>query len=223
MKENTSTIAQLVNLEPPPLLESADMPTDVLDRLAAADKMISLGRLVAGVAHEINNPSSFITINVQVLKDLYSSFISELDVRCSEQGDFPVGRLMYSQVRIDIGHLLDGIETGAHRIRDTILFLQDYSRSGAAGMEQAVDLNDVVRSAKRLLHTFIRRSTAQFEILYAESLPTLNGNFQRLVQVVVALVQNACEALPDRERAIRITMQYNQAAHMVVLWLKMRA
>jgi len=201
----------------PPPAQPAGIPADVCSRLADADRMMSLGRLVAGIAHEINNPSSFITINVQVLKDLYAGLLPELDARHDEQGDFPVAGLMYSQARTDIVHLLDGIETGALRIKDTIHWLQDYSRPTSAGVVTTVNLNDVVRAAGQLLHTFVRRSTHRFDTGYADSLPALAGDFQRLVQVVIALIQNACEALPDRDRAVRIRTHHDQAAHMATL------
>ena len=178
---------------------------------------MSLGRLVAGVAHEINNPSSFITVNVQVLKKLYAGLVAELDTRCSEQGDFPVGGLLYSQVRTDIVQLLDGIATGAQRIKETVHLLQDYAQPGAAGLDQRVELNEVVRAALQLLHPMVRRSTFHLETAYADALPALPGNFPRLVQVVVALLQNACEALPCRERAIRVTTQHDPAGHLLVL------
>ena len=72
-------------------------------------------------------------------------------------------------------------------------------------MTDRVDLNTVVRKATGLAANLIRKSTRRFSTEIAAHMPLFDGNTQRLEQVVINLVVNACQALPDRERAICIT------------------
>ncbi|HEO70628.1 MAG TPA: HAMP domain-containing histidine kinase, partial [Candidatus Hydrogenedentes bacterium] len=68
-----------------------------------------------------------------------------------------------------------------------------------------------------LLNTMVRGSTRHFRAEYGEDLPPLRGDYQRLEQVVINLVQNACQALPDPEAAITLSTRYDAEENAVVL------
>jgi polar amino acid transport system substrate-binding protein len=63
----------------------------------------------------------------------------------------------------------------------------------------------------------IKKSTNHFSIEYGKNLPLLKGNFQRLEQVMINLVQNACQALPDAQKGIFITIQFDRKASNIVI------
>jgi polar amino acid transport system substrate-binding protein len=65
-------------------------------------------------------------------------------------------------------------------------------------------VNGVVQAAIRLVEPSIRKATRRFEVRYAPDLPRVRGNAQRIEQVMVNLVLNACEALPGPERAVSV-------------------
>ena len=73
----------------------------------------------------------------------------------------------------------------------------------------AVDLNLLMKIAVTIAHNFIVRSTRNFSVVYAKNIPLIKGNFQQLEQVVVNLLQNSCQALPNKEKGIFITTSYN--------------
>ena len=67
-----------------------------------------------------------------------------------------------------------------------------------------MSLNVVLQTSLRLVENLLRKSTSRLEVDFAEALPTVRGNAQRMEQVVVNLVMNACQSLPDRDRGIRL-------------------
>lgn len=189
------------------------------DKLIQADKMASLGILVAGVAHEINNPNGLILLNMPILREVYQDAEEVLDVRYRHQGDFTLGGLPYSRMRGEVPHLLEEMQEGANRIKRIVEELKDFARQDTSAPVETVDFNAVVQAAVRLVDSSLRSSTKRFEAQYAPSLPPIMGNAQRIEQVVVNMVLNACQALPDIERGIFLTTFHDQAAGVVVLKL----
>ena len=173
--------------------------------LIQVEKMISLGILVSGVAHEINSPNHLIMTNTPLLIEAWKSSLPVLDRYYRENGDFSLGGLPYSRMREDIPELFDGIIKGSVRIHRIIKNLKDYVRREEVDMDQSVNLNHVVKNAVRLTRNQIHEKTDCFSLVYDNSLPVIRGNQQKLEQVVINLIQNACQAISDREQALSIT------------------
>ncbi|MGB9081210.1 MAG: transporter substrate-binding domain-containing protein, partial [Desulfuromonadaceae bacterium] len=189
------------------------------DKLIQADKMASLGILVAGVAHEINNPNGLILLNMPILREVYQDAEEVLEERYRHQGDFTLGGLPYSRMRDEVPHLLGEMQEGANRIKRIVEELKDFARQDTSAAVEAVDFNAVVQAAVRLVDSSLRSATTRFAAQYAPSLPPIQGNAQRIEQVVVNLILNACQALPDMERGIFLTTFHDQDAGAVVLKL----
>lgn len=173
--------------------------------LIQADKMISLGILVSGMAHEINNPNHLIMSNTPLLIEAWQSSVPVLDRYYRENGDFSLGGLPYSRMREEIHDLFEGIIGGSVRIQRIVKDLKDYARQEDVDMNQTVDLNHVVKNAVRLTRNLIDGKTDHFSLAYGSSLPMVRGNRQKLEQVVINLIQNACQAISDREQRLEIT------------------
>lgn len=186
-------------------------------QLIQADKMTSLGILVSGVAHEINNPSSLLLLNLPVLRDAYADARPVLDEHHRQQGDFPLGGLPYSRMRDEIPSMLDEMLEGTQRIKRIVGDLKDFARQGDSDLGERLDLNEVVGTAVRLVDNSIRKATDRFEPHYADDLPDIQGNAQRIEQVVINLVLNACQALERRDQGIRLTTRYLAGDEAVAL------
>jgi signal transduction histidine kinase len=189
------------------------------DKLIQADKMTSLGILVAGVAHEINNPNGLILLNMPIIREVYQDTEEILETRYHEQGDFTLGGLPYSRMRNEVPHLLEEMQEGANRIKRIVEELKDFARQDTAAATDPVDFNGIVQAAVRLVDSSIRAATNRFEASYAPDLPMIRGNAQRIEQVVVNLLLNACQALPDTERRITLVTFNDPGADAVVLRL----
>jgi len=186
-------------------------------QLIQADKMASLGILVSGVAHEINNPNQFIMSNVAPLRRIWRDATPVLERYYEDNGDFAIGGGEYSTKREQIPVMFSNILEGASRIKTIVSELREYARERPAVMTDSVDLNAVVRSALALLGALVKKSTQHFSVSYGEDLPALQGNYQRLEQVVINAVQNACQALPSDEAAIRVSTSYDAKAERLVI------
>ncbi len=184
-------------------------------QLVQADKMAALGVLVSGVAHEVNNPNGYILLNMPVLKDVYLDALELFEARFREEGEFMLGGLRYSQMREELPGMLDEMLEGARRIKRIVEDLKDFARREDSPRHEPVDPNAIVRTAARLLDARIRKATRRFELALAEHLPRVRGNAQRLEQVVVNLLLNACDALPDPGRAIRVVTEHDHDAAVV--------
>ena len=187
------------------------------DKLIQADKMASLGILVAGVAHEINNPNGLILLNMPILREVYRDAEELLEAQYLNDGDFTLGGLPYSRMRDEVPHLLEEMQEGANRIKRIVEELKDFARLDTSAAVEPVDVNAVVKAAVRLVDSSLRSSTKRFEVCYAASLPAILANAQRIEQVVINLILNACQALPDMEHGISLSTSHDQVADAVVL------
>jgi len=186
-------------------------------QLVQADKLAALGVLVSGVAHEINNPTGLILLDVPILKRAHADAARILQAHYTAEGDFTIGGLPYSEMREEIPRILDEMQEGAQRIKRIVNDLKDFARRDDLADKTGLDLNTVVRTAVRLVDPTIRKATNHLRVDYAEELPLVRGNSQRIEQVVVNLILNACQALPDTERGISLTTRYNHSTSSVLL------
>jgi polar amino acid transport system substrate-binding protein len=190
------------------------------DKLIQADKMATLGVLVAGVAHEINNPNGLILLNLPILRDVFKDSLETLESRYREEGDFLLGGLDYSRMRGEVPHMLEDMSEGAARIKRIVEDLKDYARLDNVAWMEPFDLNAVVQAAVRLMDTSLRKATTRFSWSYAEELPNVSGNARRIEQVVVNLLINACQALPSPDHGIFVSTSFDPESRAVRLTVK---
>lgn len=164
-------------------------------QLLHSEKMASLGRLVAGVAHELNNPISFVLGNVAVLKkyaDRIARYLacvhgaSDARTLATLRTELGIDRLM-----ADLPSLIDGTIEGAERTRDVVDGLKRFSAPGA---DQALSF-DLVPVIDRAVQWVCSAAPDRFEVAIdaPDALP-VRGNPGQLQQVVMNLVQNAADA-----------------------------
>ncbi|MFI5369417.1 MAG: PAS domain S-box protein, partial [Spirochaetia bacterium] len=173
-------------------------------QLFQASKLASLGTLVSGIAHEINNPNNYIRLNSQNLAEFWGDISRVLDDAASKGGPLVLHGIPYEAARGMVGELLGGIGEGSKRIEKLLLNLRDFARGDEGGLGERVELNKVVRSAVMIVQNLIQKSTESFTVQESPFLPAVRGNYHQLEQVVINLVTNACQALSSREKTITI-------------------
>jgi two-component system NtrC family sensor kinase len=164
--------------------------------VARAEKLAAVGRLAAGVVHEINNPLATI-----------SACAEALESRVSE------GEFKESPALNDLREYLGLIRNEAFRCKMITNGLLDFSRTRTT--EHAlVNLSDVIASATRLLSHQQRGDNVEFQIDTSEDLPPISGDAGQLQQAVIALATNAIDAMPEGG-VLRIASKRN-GTHVLV-------
>ena len=174
-------------------------------QLIHANRMTSLGKIVSGVAHEINNPNNLVMFNAPLILSAWKDAEPVLDAFFRENGDFSLGGLPYSEMKEVVPKIAEGISDASSRIKAIVENLKNFARRDTSRHQAAVQVNDVVRMAVSILNHEILRVTHHFEVAYGEDLPPVMGSSQRLEQVVINLLNNALQALPSNRHRIRVT------------------
>jgi len=186
-------------------------------KLFQSEKMASVGILVSGVAHEINNPNNFILLNSDNLADVWNDLVPFLDKYSKDHGDFMVAGLKYSEIRDEVSMIINGIKEGSLRIKKIVQTLKDFARTDHGNLDQVVDIADVIDDSETILTSLIKKSTNRFSVKLSEKLPKIKGNIQQIEQVIINLISNACQALGSRDQGISVsTISDNNSIQIVV-------
>lgn len=174
-------------------------------RLVQSEKMSSLSQVVAGLAHEVNNPVTFIQGNLPHLRDYIEDLIGLVH---QYQGELPqpsptlqakLAATDLDYLQSDCDRILNSIQSGSDRIRDIVHSLRSFSRLDEAGLK-SVNLNEGIEQALRLLgHRFEANGRVGIQVRrqYA-NLPLVECCAQDVNQVFFHLIDNAVDALMER-------------------------
>jgi len=186
-------------------------------QLIHANRMTSLGKIVSGVAHEVNNPNNLVMFNAPMILSAWKDAAPVLDAFFRENGDFSLGGLPYSEMKEVVPKMTAGISDASARIKSIVENLKNFVRQDNPRSRTAVQVNDVVRMAITILNHEILRATHRFEVTYGENLPPVMGSAQQLEQVVINLLNNAFQALPSNRHGIRVTTSRGRGMEEVEL------
>ncbi|OUC11923.1 MAG: hypothetical protein B0A82_24765 [Alkalinema sp. CACIAM 70d] len=189
-------------------------------KMIQQEKMSSLGQLVAGISHEMNNPISFIYSNLVYAEDYIQDLISVVKIYRSYYPEsipelIEADALDIEFLLQDFPKLLKSIQTGSQRIRNIVSALRSFARLDEAGekptqLNQALE-NIVMLLGARLAET-LQRPAIQVMQQYDPALPVVTCDPGQINQILMILILNAIEAIdrfwietsPDREPIIRL-------------------
>ncbi|MBE9041467.1 PAS domain S-box protein [Oscillatoriales cyanobacterium LEGE 11467] len=177
-------------------------------QLVQHEKMSSLGQLVAGVAHEINNPVSFIHGNLVHAKDYLQDLLGLVDLY---ERDYPeptpeiaqeIEAIELAFLKRDFVKLFQSMSVGTDRIRDIVKSLRTFSRLDESEVKE-VDLHEGIESTLTILQTRLRSQSGRQEVQVVKDyghLPKIECCAGQLNQVFMNILVNAIDALEERDR-----------------------
>ena len=201
------------------LNENGDRPGDVLihindvtekrlfqKQLIQKEKLASLGVLVSSIAHEINNPNSFMSFNIPILRDYIKEIIPIVDDYATERAEFEVCHLAYPEFRQDIFKLLNNMENGSVRISSFVSNLRDFSQEKVGMRKKWIELKDVIESVLSICLSKIKNSVKTFVKNVPEDLLSIYTEPYALEQILLNLLINATQAVDKKDSWIKLTV-----------------
>ncbi len=166
-------------------------------QLVQSEKMSSLGQLVAGIAHELNNPISSVYVNTPILKQYIDDLIEIIDyigqADCNKEKLLAqLAEIDYEFIKSDIFELLNAQEDAAKRIRDIVLSLRTFSRLDEAEIK-AIDLNQGIDNTINILrHEIKHRIEIHKDYQLQKPVECFPGEIN---QVILNILANAAQAI----------------------------
>jgi signal transduction histidine kinase/ActR/RegA family two-component response regulator len=177
---------------------------EIQSQLQQAQKMETLGTLVAGVAHEINNPINLIMYNIPLLKKIWVDFLPLLMERKQIEPERKFGGFAYDFLSENLDQLVADMDMAAQRIAKTVSDLKNYSRQSNVAEKLPMQVNSAVKNALRLAQSTLRKSDVNIKLNLADELPDIEGNLQSIEQIILNITINAIHAVNHNRGEIEI-------------------
>ena len=167
-----------------------------------AEKMAALGQIIAGVAHEINNPNNFITFNLPTVKEYIEGLRPLLDEIAENGNEIEVLNMPLAEWFSNVNKLLDNMQHGSTRITSIVSELKTYIRSHESEAKRPEPIKGVVDHVMTLVGKQIQKMVRHFDVEIEPSLPPVLINAGRIEQVLINMVINAGHAANKDESRI---------------------
>jgi len=168
------------------------------EQLIQSESLVAIGQLAAGIAHELNNPlasaSSLIQTDLELIQE--QEEMREIDKSLLED-------LTYARKELN-------------KTKSIVKSILDLSRQTQTYQEE-VNMNAVIDDALQVLYNQYKSLDVEIEKKYDPGLPPIMGNFSNLGQVLINVIKNAVQALPDGRGKITLSTSHRQNAKTVVV------
>jgi PAS domain S-box-containing protein len=175
--------------------------------LIQSEKLASLGLLISGIVHEINNPNNFISFNIPILHDYLQEILPVLDEHAAKTPHYEVQGMVYMDFRNDVMKLLENIEHGSMRINTTVAKLKEFSRKKDEKGARPILPTGVVERAVAICHTQIRKTVKTFDVQVQQDMSEMVSDPDAIEQPLINLLINAAQAADKPDSHIRLEVR----------------
>ncbi len=187
------------------------------EELVSHARLASIETLIVGMAHEIGNSNSTIGLNLALIAEAWQSIGPILEQYYEENGDFNVAGISYSEMRESIFSAFAGISEGAKRTQSIVQVMKEFADPRKHDARSTIDINSLVEKALALVKGLVRKSSGQVEAEYGAGIPQFDGDFQRIQQAVIHVVEHICEKRSGSRLTIRLRTRYDREKGRVVV------
>ncbi len=189
-------------------------------QLVQSEKMASLGQLVAGIAHEINNPIGAIYANMPPLAEYIDDIKTTVNIaeNCLDESGLKIlnehkTEIDYTFVIDDLTQLLNSQKQAANRIRNIVLALRNFSRLDQGAVKQVLLEEGIDSTLQMLLHNYKNRIEIEKNYTLNEMVECYAGE---LNQVFMNILANAIQAIPDTGSIFITSAKINENAVITI-------
>ena len=189
-----------------------------LQRMMQSHKLSALGEMVAGVAHEINNPVSFIAYNIPLLEEMWNVIEPILASDGASHPDWGDKGVSYVEVTTNMREIIEEFKIASQRIKRVVSGLKEFARSDEAVQKKPVQISEVIQGVLIIVGAQVRKTVSRLDCYVDSNLPPIQGHFQKLEQVIANLLINAHQSIPaDRKGRIVITGRYLERLRAILV------
>lgn len=186
--------------------------------LIQSEKMASIGTMIAGIAHEINNPNNFIYFNIPILKDYIQEILPILDAHADRRQDAEYFNMSYADFRDDLQNILLNIENGSIRINRLVSDLKSFSKKKDQIQAGWFNIEDTIKSMLAISSSKIRSEVGSFEVHISDDLPTVYCDSDIVELILINFLNNAVEAADKQASWVKLSayVQKTETTTMII-------
>lgn len=189
-----------------------------LQQMIQSHKLKALGEVVTGVAHEINNPVSFIANNITLLEEMWNTIEPILASDGASHPDWGDKGIGYVEVCKNMKEVIDEFKIASQRIKRVIAGLKEFARTDETFEKKPVKIEEVIQGVMIIVGAQVRKTVSRMDIYIDSNLPPIQGHFQKLEQVIANLLINAHQAItPDRKGRIIMTARRVERLNAILI------
>lgn len=188
-----------------------------LQQVIFADRLKSLGELVANVAHEINNPNNYVLQNTSLLKKSWNVFQPIIGDYLKNPNHDAFDVKYYSDLSSEMVELIDAINVGSKRINNVVQNLKGFIKPEVDSFS-SLSVNEIIKSSLKIIQSKINKSFDTFTLDLGRNIPSIIGDLQKLEQVIINLVVNSIQARKNGiKRVLKITSRYVERLNAIYI------